>query len=44
MEASAKAVNPYGIGAASRMIVDELISHSLVGLVEKSFYDLEENK
>lgn len=43
MDTSAKAVNPYGIGAASKMIVDELISHDLAGLVDKSFYDLEKN-
>lgn len=44
LEASTEAVNPYGIGAASRMIVDELISHDLEGLVEKSFHDLEKDK
>lgn len=34
------ASNPYGVGDASKVIVDELISHKLDSLVEKSFYDL----
>lgn len=36
----AKSVNPYGAGNASAKIVEVLESHSLDGIVFKSFYDL----
>ena len=34
--------NPYGVGDASKSIVNELLSHDLNGLIEKTFYDFGE--